>query len=438
MIAIAPKQPPVFTASLWLPNIAKKAAFLDFFSASVTQIFPPQIGPARAAPAQPAVVSDRDKLTLLVAMVHARYGGTTASWVGPRAGHAVLQSDASDSLIGVSLHRSTSARIPRFARLTAEERAHESAFADQVEADWGSTVSAFCKASWDEELHTFIFETDAAKKLYAPYGTSKAPQTANQARVRATANHALHPTAVAIARASFLRQLDALAQLAPDDPRRSVFVTNGGCAACKGNLCKLVASLHAGRFDFGAVWDAAGEGEGRENPWVLEACRARGLKVTFGYCDNDPLAQYEDVLGRALAIGRIVDVITYARSYTRGASNMRAFLASPGYRAMHATGDASAIGINPGKFDTRHLRDETFPAYPHARILGHAGLIEARDITTQPSESRIVRAAMEQLDRWRKTHADPRWLTGAALNTFKFSPVPRLRPAPTAHASAVH
>lgn len=353
--------------------------------------------------------------------MQAHYPSAQVAVVGVPAGHVRLQHTTAGSLIGLPVTTTSNAHaapIPRLAKLTREERTHETAFAGQAEKHWDESVSTFYKASWDDELHTFVFETDGAKKLYAPYGAGKKPKTPEQAQVRAAANHALHPTAVAIARAAFLKRLDELARLPTTDVHRSVFVTNGGCAAGKGSLCDLVAQMHGGRFDFGAVWDAAGEGEGLENAWVLAQCQKRGLQVAFGYCDNNPLVEYQDVLGRALAMGRMVDVVTYARSYTRGAANMRAFLSSPAYKTMHAAGEAYAVGVWPGKFDERHLRNKSLPEYPQAHTLGHAGLIAAVDISRQPSESRIVKAAMQQLDSWRKAHPEARWFQGAIVNSL--------------------
>ena len=99
--------------------------------------------------------------------------------------------------------------IPRWGTLTKNERMHEGAFADHVEKNLETIVADFYKASAGkgDKADTFTFEVDGAKKMYAAYGAGKEMSPA-ELQVRATANHALHPTAVAIARLSFLKRLD--------------------------------------------------------------------------------------------------------------------------------------------------------------------------------------------------------------------------------------
>src|SRR5207237_503182 len=203
-------------------------------------------------------------------------------------------------------------------------------------------VAEFYARSKDDK-GVYTFEVDGAKKLYAAYGAERGPKTPEELDVRATANHALHPSAVAVARCAFLQALDELAKLPPEDPRRAVFVTNGGCAAGKGSLTEIVKGSSGGKFNFGAVWDAAGEGDAQENGWILAAARARGLKVTYGFVESDPLLTYNGVLERAQGTGRIVDPVTFARSYVKGQENMREFLDSPEYKAAVARGEVDAV-----------------------------------------------------------------------------------------------
>lgn len=337
--------------------------------------------------------------------------------VGPPAGAPVLKPRASEPPIGLPLSAIPASRsfpeglallerrgLPRFEKLSAAERAHETAFADSIGKNLGLAVEAFTKASWDPRLGTHVFEVDAAKRLHEGYGTGKAPANPAEAALRLQANHALHPTATAVARLAFLKRLDELAVLPETSPKRAVLVTSGGCAAGKGSLSELVRRLQ-GDFDFGAVWDAAGEGEALENGWVLEAAQARGLKVTFGFVENDPLVQYDDVLGRAEGTGRVVDPVTFARSYARGSANMKAFLDSPAYSAAVGRGQATTIGLFTGKFDVASLKDRSLPPYPQLRVLGEDGLIAAEHLTAPPPEARIVERALEQLDAFRDRRA---------------------------------
>lgn len=315
--------------------------------------------------------------------------------------------------------------IPRFDRLTATERKHESAFAAMVEKDPRAVVDLAFTRAQDPRTGSFVFEVDATKKLYDPYGVGRAPASASEAAVRATANHALHPTATAVTRAAFLSRLDELSKLPTDDPRRSVLVTNGGCAAGKGSLTTLVRQLNNDTFSYGAVWDAAGEQEATENAWVLEAARARELSVTFGFVQNDPLGRYEDVLGRFDGTGRVVDPVTFARSYSRGTENLKAFLSSPEYLSYQAEGRANAVGLYTGRFDLRALKDKSLPEYPELRLLGEGGLIAAEHIEPVPSAADIVNTASAQYDAHlaqRRAANKPVELleTGVKASTAKF------------------
>ena len=309
----------------------------------------------------------------------------------------------------ISAFGSVSNWIPRWPALTVEERVHETAFADTVQTFLRDAVDGFCELAMDAKLGCHVFEVDAAKRLYHPYETDL--------RVRAVANHALHPAGVAIARLAFLEILDRLAKLPSGDPRRSVFVTNGGCAAGKGNLVEMVRSLRDGAFDFGAVWDAAGEGDAQENAWILEAIRHRSLSVVFGFVENNPLQTYEAVLDRALATGRIVDPLTFTRSYVRGQENMRAFLASAAYRGAATDGYADAIGIHAGPWTS------AADPYPRRRALGSSGRITAEDVPAAPDERTVFLRALDILGTWLARQGPGRrkdWAAGSVVNMLKF------------------
>jgi hypothetical protein len=82
----------------------------------------------------------------------------------------------------------------------------------------------------------------------------------------------------------------------------------------------------------GAVWDAAGEQNATENPWILEECKKRGLKPTFLFVDADPKRQWAHkklgVVQRAAdpqGEGRMVDARLFADSYALGGKNFKAF-----------------------------------------------------------------------------------------------------------------
>lgn len=353
----------------------------------------------------------------------------------PPEGKPVLQQSASDALIGLpvdvipptasaaeALARFKEKGIPRWGALTENERKHESAFASSVEKNLEQFVNNFFAASKGKgDSETYQFEVDGAKKMYAAYGAGK-EMTDAQLEVRATANHALHPTAVAIARLAFLKRLDQLQSLAPDDPLRHVFVTNGGCASGKGSLFGVAEGQLGKQNRFGAVWDAAGEGDAQENGWILQAAKARGLKVTYGFVENDPMANYKGVLERALSTGRIVDPVTYARSYVRGQANMKEFLSSPEYQEMLASGQVQTFGVNA--IERRKNPDDA-----NAGLLGDNGRITADHIPDAPDEVAVTEAAIRDFKEWlaRKQKEDPNfkyelWLEGGGTNALKFKP----------------
>jgi hypothetical protein len=314
--------------------------------------------------------------------------------------------------------------VPRFARLTREERAHESAFADQVQQHLEHTIQGAELLAKDPNSPTAIYEVDAMKRLYPEYGVGKRAASGAEQEVRLTSNHALHPTSEAVARLAFLKRLDEMARLPDGDARKQVFVTNGGCAAGKGSLTEIVKQ-HLGDVPFGAVWDAAGEGNALENAWVLKAARARGLKTVFGFANNDGQVQYRDVLARAEYSGRVVDVATFAESYTEGPKNFRKFLASPEYQAAQKAGAATSIGIHTGPFDTASLTDKTRAPYPQMRLLGDHGIIDADDVPPPPSYQDVAQSAAGLLQKYLQDNAAKPELVdlvrqGALENVRKF------------------
>lgn len=312
--------------------------------------------------------------------------------------------------------------LPRWELLTENERGHETKFLNELEQPGAleDAVERFTKLSTDEN-GVFKFEVDAAKRLYSEYGSGEKAATDQETLVRATANHALHPAAVAVTRAAFLKALDQVMALDPSDPRRNIFVTNGGCAAGKGSMMDMVKAQNGDKFPFGVMWDAAGEGDAQENGWILEAAKHRGLKVTFGFVENDPMYTYNAVLNRALGSGRIVDPITFARSYVRGQDNMKSFLDSDAFVGELAGGSVDTIGVNAGKFNTETKN------YPDAQKLGDNGRITSSDLSSGPSEEQVTKAAIEIFHKWleeKRAKGLPvdHWIEGGIVNTGKFDP----------------
>jgi hypothetical protein len=289
--------------------------------------------------------------------------------------------------------------IPRFANLSETERTHETKFATEVQANPEFYVGAAEVLAKDDRLNAHVFEVDAMKRLFEPYGKGGKPANDTERTVRAESNHALHPTAVAVARLAFLKKLDEMAQLPDGDPKKQVFVTSGGCAAGKGSLSDIV-KRQLGNIPFGAVWDAAGEGDAKENKWVLDACQARGIKTVFGFAANDATQKYKDVLERGAISGRIVDVVTFANSYVEGTKQMNAFLQSPEFQEALKSGTTNAVGVFTGRFDVASLKNPELPAYPDLRTLGQDGLIKAGDLPKTPDTAGVIEAALAELQRF--------------------------------------
>jgi len=329
-------------------------------------------------------------------------------------GQAVLPSpSATTSLIGLPVDffdpgagasegraRLQRVGIPRFARLSPAERVIETRLADAVQRDPASAVQgmrALAEASGSPDLP--VFEVDAAKLLFEGYGSGRRPANAAELGFRLRFNHVLHPSAVAIARLAFLERLDQLSALPDDDVHRLIFVTNGGCAAGKGDLLTLARSALGDKAQFGAVWDSAGEGDALENAWILRAAQKRRLKVLFGFAQADPATRYASVLSRAELSGRVVDVLTFVDSYSHGAEVFRNFLASGEYRAAVASGMATTIGIAPGEFDLASLKDRSLPEYPHAHGLNPPGqALEVAHLAEPPNKEASLLAALEILE----------------------------------------
>ncbi len=316
--------------------------------------------------------------------------------------------------------------MPRQPKLSASERAAETSFADWVEkhphlAKHDALEMAKAIGTPDQP----IFEVDAMKRLLPEYGQGSKPATDAERAYRLENNHALHPTAVAIARMAFTDRLDALAKLPDGHPLKQIFVTSGGCAAGKGDLTGIVKDAMGDKATFGAVWDAAGEGDAGENAWVLKAAQARGLKVVYGYAEADPVTRYQSVLERAGGSGRVVDVMTFINSYVDGAVEMRRFMDSPEYKQAVADGQVSAFGIAPGEFNRASLSDKSQKAYPDVKPLNATGEFEAQHVGAPADRQKALEASLKILEdfvtRERANGKDPTAVAKGALeNALKF------------------
>jgi hypothetical protein len=214
--------------------------------------------------------------------------------------------------------------IPRLPNLTAEERAVEGKFADAFEADSDGMASAFYDVV---KKNNFIFETDAAKSMMPewtrpdlPPDEKGKPIHPDRAQARALYNTALHQTANAVVKRAFMKRLDEIAKM--PEGERKILVTSGGVAGGKGSALGARPELAQ---SVAATWDAAGEQNGTENPWLMEECEKRGIKPVFLFVSADPMTTWPGAVDRAKSIGRMVDARLFADSYAHGAKNFSAF-----------------------------------------------------------------------------------------------------------------
>jgi hypothetical protein len=287
--------------------------------------------------------------------------------------------------------------IGRLPNLTEKERAAESRFADAFLADPDGVVAKYRAAQnhvvgekngkpvYEIGDAPHIYGTDDVKALSLDYNPPGASEEESKA-AKGIYNVALHQTANAIAKRAFLQKLTELAQ-GPEE-KRTVLVTSGGVASGKGYALKNIPET-AGMLDAaGAVWDAAGEQNATENPWVLDECRKRGIKTIFAFIHADPVSTWENpeggVVERAGKIGRMVSANLFADSYAIGARNFQAFMSQHGKDA-----DArffvlkNARGSKPTRQDA--IPEEALTLDSATLRATASGVLESRADTLKPS-----------------------------------------------------
>jgi len=258
--------------------------------------------------------------------------------------------------------------VPRLPNLTEHERAVESKFADAYEHNADGMAEEFLKVA---AKNNHVFETDGAKALMPEWTRPDLPPDEKgqlhpeRAEARATLNTAMHGTANAVAKKAFLKRLDEIKDM-PEE-RRTVLVTSGGVAGGKGSALAASPALAS---SVSATWDAAGEANATENPWVLEECKKRGIKATFLFVSADPKTTWPGAVERAKGIGRMVDARVFADSYALGAKNFKAFFDKNKGDAEFVFAKAPAKRGEPASFtdgvDPEALKIDADSLYKHA------------------------------------------------------------------------
>lgn len=246
--------------------------------------------------------------------------------------------------------------IPRLPNLTEIERKAEARFADAFLNDVDGVTQQYFDAVRTGKLGDApnIFSTDDAKNLSPDYllenGTDDEKKSA-----KGVYNVAVHQTANVIAKRAFLKHLDDVVAKLPEE-QRMVLVTSGGCAAGKGHSLGNVETTKELTGKVGAVWDAAGEQNSVENPWIMAECKKRGIIPIYAFIHANPRETWENekhgVVERATKVGRMVDAKLFADSYAIGAKNFNAF-----YQKHKDSGEAKFFIIDNSKGKPMLLND---------------------------------------------------------------------------------
>ncbi len=215
--------------------------------------------------------------------------------------------------------------VPRLPNLPPAQAAAQERFAQLYERH-GDKVAAIyndrVKKGLIGDKDGKTFATDDAKLLSKDYNPTEGSD-ADKLAARGHMNLATHNAASAIAKKAFLKRLDEIA--ADPTASKTVLVTGGGVGAGKSYGLKARPEI---KDRAGVVWDAAGEANSTEMPWVIEEAKKRGLQTEIVYVHQVPDASWQNmeygVIPRGIKNGRMVDARLHADSYAEGARNFDA------------------------------------------------------------------------------------------------------------------
>lgn len=207
--------------------------------------------------------------------------------------------------------------IPCLPNTTELEKGIEERFASQYLADPEGTVKRYFAAAQKVQSSQKVFSTYTARLLSPDYS----PRDSSGEKVRAARcayGTITLQAANAIAKKAFITHLDRM-QNVSEDKKTMVCV----CGPVNGRSKDLVRKVQA---KAAAVWEAAGELNNIECPWLLEESRRRGFDTIFVYAHTDPYATWKELAAKAWEVGRLTDTLLFSESYVIGTQNFRKFM----------------------------------------------------------------------------------------------------------------
>lgn len=203
--------------------------------------------------------------------------------------------------------------------LTEQERDAEKSFSDLFFKDPEVITHKYLQHIRASNPHPeHIFSTDQAKMLSNDYNPKNADEGIRLAATNIFGTIVL-TTANAIAKRAFIKYLDEVVMELPKK-KRIILATSGGVGSGKTSTIKQSIP-----DKMSAVWDASGELNAIENPWIFAECKRRGIKSLFVFVYTDPIKTWQMLLTKSEEKGHMTDARLFADSHTIGATNFHAF-----------------------------------------------------------------------------------------------------------------
>ena len=221
-------------------------------------------------------------------------------------------------------------KIPQLPHLNAEEREVETEAREAFEKDPEGMTAKYIDDVLANALRDGTpptFETDEAKMQFGSYSGAGLEDNAEVLGNRAKYSTPLHPTAHALNKKAFITYLD---RLKSEGKEVNAVITSGGVASGKGycttNPNAAPESVRNLVGQASCVFDAAGEQNGTDNPWIAEELDKRGQHGTFIYVHSDPKVAFPRAIGRSVTKGRHPPIHLAVESFEYGHKNSSEFL----------------------------------------------------------------------------------------------------------------